>query len=201
MLRSGHSLRGYQSTQQLTYARIPDPYLDRNESLSQWVAEKTWIYETTLPPLSDLCHHEAPTPELSETDQKTTCNPIAPLSGQLQCCRRYVLDFEGLDTYVSIYLNDSLIAKSDNMWIPLRVDVTSHLDSPHKTTNHSLAIIRNTLRLEFESSRLKARELQAAHPEHNWLASNGESARVAARKAQYHWYLFCPPFCAQRLIC
>lgn len=88
-----------------------------------------------------------------------------------------VLAFDGLDTLAEVRLDGETILKSDNMFTSHRRDVTKSLRS---WTQHDLEI-------KFDSALLKAREFEKAHPEHKWLCFNGESARLAVRKAQYHW--------------
>jgi len=63
------------------------------------------------------------------------------------------------------------------MFVPHRVDVTGklHADAP------------NELAIEFASARLEAIRIREAHPEHKWVGFNGDMARLAVRKAQYHW--------------
>ena len=63
------------------------------------------------------------------------------------------------------------------MFICHRVDITEFLQSQ---AEHHLEIV-------FLSALLKAREIKKAHPDHKWTCFNGESARLAVRKAQYHW--------------
>lgn len=88
-----------------------------------------------------------------------------------------VLAFDGLDTFAKVKLNGTEILSSDNMWIAHRVDVTKHfMKSPS-----------NLLEIEFDSALLRAREIEKQHPEHVWTGFNGETARLAVRKAQYHW--------------
>jgi beta-mannosidase len=88
-----------------------------------------------------------------------------------------VLAFDGLDTFATVKLGGSTILKSDNMFLPHRIEVTDLIRNAEK---HSLEI-------EFEPALLKARELKKQHPEHKWICFNGDSARLAVRKAQYHW--------------
>lgn len=70
-----------------------------------------------------------------------------------------------------------MILKSDNMFIPHRVDVTKQL----------LEKTENVLEIEFASALLQARKIKDAHPEHKWVGFNGDMSRLAVRKAQYHW--------------
>ena len=85
--------------------------------------------------------------------------------------------FDGLDTFATVKLNDEVILKSDNMFIPHRVDVTKKL-KPSSA---------NVLEIDFASARLEAIKIREAHPEHKWVGFNGDMSRLAVRKAQYHW--------------
>jgi beta-mannosidase len=84
------------------------------------------------------------------------------------------LVFEGLDTYCSVWLNGERLLESDNMFVPRRVDVRRRLLRG-----------RNELLLCFEPALARAREVEAVHGKRPlW---NGDSARLHARKAQYHF--------------
>ena len=88
-----------------------------------------------------------------------------------------VLAFDGLDTFAHVRLNGKLILQSDNMFLSHRVDITH---TGEKQEDHELEI-------EFDSALLKAREIEKQHPEHKFLCFNGDTARLAVRKAQCHW--------------
>ncbi|EXJ87683.1 beta-mannosidase B [Capronia coronata CBS 617.96] len=90
-----------------------------------------------------------------------------------------ILAFDGLDTFAHVRLDGSTILESDNMFLPHRVDVTNALRS-NSRADHDLEVT-------FDSSFLKARELKDQHPEHKFICFNGDPARLAVRKAQYHW--------------
>lgn len=66
--------------------------------------------------------------------------------------------------------------ESDNMWIMHRVDVTDDLKEDE-----------NLLKIDFRVALFEARKIKDAHPEHKWVGFNGDMARLAVRKAQYHW--------------
>ncbi|MGM9489048.1 glycosyl hydrolase 2 galactose-binding domain-containing protein [Ideonella sp. YS5] len=84
------------------------------------------------------------------------------------------LVFEGLDTYCSVWLNGLPLFSSDNMFVPQRVDVRKRLRRG-----------RNELMLRFDPPLARAREQEAALGRRQlW---NGDSARLYARKAQYHF--------------
>lgn len=82
----------------LHHGLIPDPFLDTNSSLIQWVGEEEWIYRTKF--------HA---PDRSSPDTK------------------FELVFEGLDTHTTISLNSKEIKRTDNMYMAYRVDVTNQL--------------------------------------------------------------------------
>jgi beta-mannosidase len=84
------------------------------------------------------------------------------------------LVFEGLDTYCRVWLNGTLLFDSDNMFVPCRVDVRAMLNAG-----------ANELVLRFDPPLARAREVEAGFGKRQlW---NGDSARLYARKAQYHF--------------
>lgn len=90
-----------------------------------------------------------------------------------------VLAFDGLDTFARVKLNGETILRSDNMWIPHRIDITNDIKGSSE----------NVLEIDFAPALLEARKIKDAHPEHKWVGFNGDMARLAVRKAQYHWYV------------
>ncbi|KAK5107531.1 hypothetical protein LTR62_001061 [Meristemomyces frigidus] len=91
--------------------------------------------------------------------------------------RKHVLVFDGLDTFAEVKLSGITILESNNMWIMHRVDVSHIL--------HKEAV--NEIEIEFKPALLEARKIKESHPEHKWVGFNGDMARLAVRKAQYHW--------------
>jgi beta-mannosidase len=87
------------------------------------------------------------------------------------------LVFDGLDTFATVKLDGEVILQSDNMFLGHRVNVTKALEAEGD----------HTLEIEFDCALLKARELRAQDPNHKWVGFNGDQARLAVRKAQYHW--------------
>jgi beta-mannosidase len=86
-----------------------------------------------------------------------------------------VLAFDGLDTFATVLLNATKILEVDNMFLPERVDVTSLLKE------------ENELVITFDSAYLRGWKLVEKYPDHKWGCWNGDSARLAVRKAQYHF--------------
>jgi beta-mannosidase len=89
---------------------------------------------------------------------------------------KHVLAFDGLDTYATVKLNGKTILESDNMFIYHRVDITEELKLGDN----------NVLEIDFKPALAEAQKVKDAHPEHKWVGFNGDMARLAARKAQYH---------------
>ncbi|HTL82821.1 MAG TPA: glycoside hydrolase family 2 protein [Bacteroidia bacterium] len=130
-------------TDLLANKMIPDPYLEANADSVQWVETKTWEYKSTFD-----CSKELWKQKVKE------------------------LDFEGLDTYADVFLNDSLIFTAEDMFLSYSRDVTHLLKKKH-----------NTLRVVF-------------HPISELIAKNRSIAdvknlpggdRVFVRKAQYQF--------------
>ncbi|KAF7961098.1 hypothetical protein EAE96_000765 [Botrytis aclada] len=130
---------------------IEDPFMGKNENDVQWIGETVWIYRTTFS-----------SPTISSEDKSGT---------------KAVLAFDGLDTYATVLLNGKEILKTDNMFIPERIDITSHLKDEGE----------NELQITFESAYLKGCAIVEKYPDHHWGCWNGDTSRLAVRKAQYHW--------------
>ena len=124
---------------------IADPHTLMNEIGAQWVDTTDWTYRTTFEWSAD---EEAP---------------------------RQVLKFEGLDTVCELFLNGSSIGHSDNMFIPLEIEVTGKLVEGS-----------NELVIEFRSAVNVGNELRA---EHHAKYDVGDvdrfDDRSFVRKAQY----------------
>lgn len=126
------------------HGKAPDYREDLNELAVRWIGDKTWTYRTTFN---------------RPKEQGQGINTV--------------LNFGGLDTFATVYLNDELILASDNMFIQHRVHVALQAE--------------NRLEIVFESARLKGLELIKQHPEHRFIVHQTEISRGPVRKAQYHW--------------
>lgn len=121
---------------------IPDPFYGTNEQTLKWIENEDWEYKSSF--------------KVSSEDLK---------SDHIELC------FEGLDTYATVFLNDSLILKANNMFRKWNVDVKHLL----KKGNNSLYII-------FESAVNKGKQLAS---QLSYLLPGDE--RVFTRKAQYQY--------------
>lgn len=111
---------------------------------------------------------------------RTTFSTPALLSSNGGGVVRAVLAFDGLDTFATILLNGAKILETDNMFVPERVDVTDALRESGGGGDNELVI-------HFDSAYLRGWKLIEKYPDHKWGCWNGDSSRLAVRKAQYHW--------------
>jgi len=93
-LRIPATVPGTVHTDLLAAGKIPDPFLETNEKDVLWVLEKDWSWKRSF---------EVP--------------------GELLERGRVQLVFEGIDTAAKVLLNGEEVAASDNMYVPLRLEV------------------------------------------------------------------------------
>ena len=125
----------------LHHQLIEDPFVGNNEEKVQWVSETDWEYKTTFSLSKDLLEK-----------------------------KHFELNFDGLDTYASVYLNDSLILKANNAFRKWEVDIKPLLKA------------ENELRLVFESTSKHEAEAQEKL---SYELPEGE--RIFTRKAQFQY--------------
>lgn len=129
-------------TDLLRAEKIEDPFYRNNEAALQWIGEKDWEYENRFIPSEKLLRQ-----------------------GRIE------LIFDGLDTYADIYLNDSLILQTDNMFHDWRIEVRSLVKQG-----------TNRLRVVFHSPLTAAKA--------KWEGLGYElpgGIRVMTRKAGFHY--------------
>ncbi len=120
---------------------IEHPFIKNNEDSLQWISETDWVYKTTFNLLESTLLYQHST-----------------------------LNFEGLDTYAKVFLNDSLILDANNAFRTWTIDVKSLLKA------------ENNLRIEF--SKPSTYEI----PEKEKLSYTlPEGNRVFTRKAQFQY--------------
>ncbi|KAJ5919123.1 hypothetical protein N7466_010066 [Penicillium verhagenii] len=135
----------------MKHNKIPDPYIGLNEHDVQWVGEQKWLYRTQF-------SHDGP-------------------DSSVEKGKKYVLRFEGLDTFATVSLNGHSILESDNMHRTYRIDIANTIQEG-----------TNTLEILFDVPLVRGRELLEKFGHHT-VQFNGstEKSRVFVRKAQYHY--------------
>lgn len=121
---------------------IPDPFLEDNEAKLQWIENENWVYETSFNITNKELNHQT-----------------------------IQLQFNGLDTYATVFLNETLLLEANNMFRIWNIEVKKQL----RKGNNSLKII-------FYSASRKGKELAQQLP-----YTLPEKERVFVRKAQYHF--------------
>ncbi len=121
---------------------IPNPFFGNNEKDLQWIENETWEYQTSF--------------KISKEELKN---------------QNTILQFEGLDTYAEVFLNNKKILDTNNMFRTWKVDV-----------KNNLKVGKNNLKIVFKSAveigKSKAQKLPYTLP---------EKERIFSRKAQYHF--------------
>ena len=121
---------------------IPDPFFGTNEKELQWIENESWEYETHF--------------TISKAELKN---------------QNIDLEFEGLDTFATVYLNGKAVLKTDNMFRKWTIAVKTHLK-----------IGSNHLKVVFHSAVKKGKEQATKLP-----YTLPEKERVFVRKAQYQF--------------
>lgn len=121
---------------------IPDPFFGNNEKQLQWIENENWEYETHF--------------TLSESELKN---------------QNIDLEFEGLDTYATFYLNGKVVLEADNMFRKWSISAKSYLKIG---SNHLKVVFHSAVQKGKEA----AKQLSYTLP---------EKERVFVRKAQYQF--------------
>lgn len=139
---------GEAHTDLLRAGLIDDPFYRDNESKLQWIGKTDWEYE---------CRFSVP----AEILQRENIDLV----------------FDGLDTYASVFLNDTLIIEADNMFRPWRAACKTLLKQEE-----------NSLRIHFRSP-INEVLPRMANKEYELPAVNdvGEKTSPYTRKAPYHF--------------
>lgn len=133
------SVPGNIFTDLLDHKIIEDPFIKNNEDKVQWVSKKDWKYKTDF-----------------------------SLPNEILNRKNIELNFEGLDTYATIYLNDSLLTTTENAFRSYIFDIKKIA----KKENQLKVIFKSS----YEAGKNKALKNPYQLPEGN---------RIYTRKAQF----------------
>lgn len=121
---------------------IEDPYYRDNEEKLQWIEQENWEFQGSFKVDDAMLQH-----------------------------KHIELNLKGLDTYAQVYLNDSLVLETNNMFRTWRMDVKKWLKPG-----------ANKLHIYFESASKKVQQ--------DWTTLGYElpgGIRTMSRKAQFHY--------------
>ena len=131
----------------LRHGLIPDPFYGTNELDLQWIEHHAWEYRASFRVTAAL---------LDEEKVELVC--------------------DGLDTLATVYLNGRKVATSDNMFIPLRIDVRRWLRAG-----------TNELRFHFASAGHAAKTLRPEHQPKEFNDSVGRCSVIRKEQCQFGW--------------
>ena len=135
------SVPGNIFTDLLHHKIIEDPFIKNNEEKVQWISTKDWEYKT-----------------------------IFQLSNKILAKKNIELNLEGLDTYASIYLNDSLLGLTNNAFQTFNFDIKKSA----KKENKLRIVFTNTGKIETKLENKNSYQLP-------------EGKRIYTRKAQFQY--------------
>ncbi|GAI22013.1 unnamed protein product, partial [marine sediment metagenome] len=136
----------------ISVGKIDQTEINTHPENFSWVSDKPWIYRKVFDASADLLG-----------------------------CDRIDLVFDGLDTIASIWLNNRLIGRANNMFIPFRFDVSGKLQPKN-----------NSLLVKFDPAVRHAKKLMQRYTTFDESAFTNPH-RVYIRKAQYQFgWDFCP---------
>ncbi len=131
----------------LRHGLIPDPFWSTNEAKLQWIEERDWEYRTTFTAAPALFDHE-------------TIELVA----------------DGLDTVAIVRLNGREIARTDNMFVGHRWNVT-----------HLLRRGRNEFVIRFASAMEYIRTHRLEHHPKEFNDPIGRSSVIRKQQCQFGW--------------
>ncbi len=137
--------------------KIKDPFYRLNEHDVQWIDKTDWEYETSFNLKEEVLNSEF-----------------------------IELDFRGIDTYSKIYLNDSLLLKTDNMFRNYQVDVKSYLREANNVLKVVLESPINRGMIEHDKFNFKIPVSNNDLAEIGKVKDN-KKVSIFLRKAGYHF--------------
>jgi beta-mannosidase len=134
---------------------IGDPFYRTNEKELQWIDKADWEYSTTI--IIDQ--------NILERD-------------------KIELVFKGLDTYATVYLNDSLLLNADNMFREWRAECRSLL---REGSNELRILFRSPVKEDLPKLEKLGYQLPAVNDQSENGGLGDKKISVFARKAGYHY--------------
>jgi len=135
----------------LTAGLIKHPYHRYNEDSIKWIENRDWEYACSF-----------------------------AVNSRMLKKKRIELVFEGLDTYAEVYLNDSLLVRTDNMFIQYACDIKKYLQ---RDTNRLRIIFRSPVRMGMQKLVSLPYQLKAI----NEQQPENKRTNVFTRKAPFHY--------------
>lgn len=145
-------------TDLLTAALIPDPFVLTNEAKVQWVAEQTWTYRTTF-----------------------------ELTKAVRSRKHHLLNFEGIDTYADIYLNEQYIGTTNNAFTSYVYEVDSLLKASNtlRIVVHQFNFMKQKQKRSYHTNYRKAPEFSPEKRSFNTVGIGGLNFKLSVYGSLY----------------
>lgn len=104
---------------------IPDPFVGANEDVVQWVVTKKWDYKKTFTPTAEILNQD-----------------------------HIYLHFDGIDTIAEVYLNETLLGSTENMFCTYEYEVKELLNEGENTIFVKFASLTDTISQIFEEKKI-----------------------------------------------
>jgi beta-mannosidase len=142
-------------TDLLANKKIEDPYYRLNERSQQWIDKVNWEYRTSFTISADLAGKQ-----------------------------NIMLEFNGLDTYAEVFLNNQLVLAADNMFRTWKADVKQYA----KQGENQLRIaFKSPVEIGLEKQEILGFGLPAGNDQSVLGGVGNNTISVFTRKAGYHF--------------
>ena len=142
-------------TDLLDNKKIEDPYYRLNEHNLQWIDKVNWEYRTSV-----------------------------ILSTEMVSKQHIILEFQGLDTYADVYINDHLLLSADNMHRTWTVDVKNQIKQGENVIS---VLLKSPTVIGLEKQEVFGYGLPAANDQSVAGGLGNNQVSVFTRKAGYHF--------------
>ncbi len=142
-------------TDLLANKKIEDPYYRLNERSIQWIDKVNWEYKTTV-----------------------------NLTAEMAQKQNITIEFEGLDTYADVYINDHLVLSADNMFRTWKVNVKNQLKQGE---NHVRILFKSPVVIGLQKQEELGFGLPAGNDQSVTGGLGNNLVSMYTRKAGYHF--------------
>ncbi len=142
-------------TDLLANKKIEDPYYRLNERSQQWIDKVNWEYRTSI-----------------------------ALTTEMAGKQHIIMEFEGLDTYADVFVNDHLVLSADNMFRTWTADVKNYM----KTGENSVRILfKSPVVIGLQKQEIYGFGLPAGNDQSVTGGLGNNTISMFTRKAGYHF--------------
>lgn len=142
-------------TDLLANKKIEDPYYRLNERSLQWIDKVNWEYRTSF-----------------------------SLSAEMTQKQNITMEFDGLDTYADVYINDQLVLSADNMFRTWKVDVKNQLKQGE---NHVRILLKSPIFIGLQKQEALGFGLPAGNDQSVLGGLGNNLVSMYTRKTGYHF--------------